>query len=426
MAAIACPRCRTALPAGSMFCNACGTPLNPAVPPGGTPRQPPQAYPNQAYPTQGYPPQAYPNQAAGNVTQAWPAPNQPYAGAVPPGYTPTGQYAAVPEAPAKKPVALLIALLLLLTVGVGGASVYFIRRQANPLTSGATGQVPSSPGVSQGVAPGMPASPNIASGEPTPPPGPSSPVTAGVKPPDGMAPSILMSPGSRAPSSPSVVQSPGVSIPEAPSITQGMAPQAPDGPSMAAAPTAPPAPDNSDLDRYIRWLQYVERERADLRAQGETQIFSMIPDLLGGNVAAIFGDDPDVATEQQRMAQMQQSQINKVNQIVRAMQLFAQNIRKTKPPVPTDCKALDTFYMGAMDEEARQTVVTLDAFSKHDIGRLRQVMRTGVGGIDAKLGSANLELQRVFKGRGLNQVFTIETGRSSSVFGGLVGSLGGP
>jgi hypothetical protein len=320
-------------------------------------------------------------------------------------------------------VALLVALILLLMVGVGGASVYFVRRQANPLVSGATGQLPSSPGVAQGVAPGMPSSPNIVSGDTAPPPGPSSPITSGAKGPDGMAPSVLMAPGTRSPSAGSVTQAPSVRIPESTGITQGVNPQMPGGPPVMGANPSPPVPDNSDFDRYINWLRFVENERKGLRAQGETEIYRMIPDLMGHNLGAILGD-PDNNNEEASFAQMQQNQINKVNRIARAMQIFAQSIRKTKPPVPSDCKALDSFYMSAMDEEARQTVITLEAFARQDIGRLKQVMGSGVGNIDSQLGLANLELEKAYRGRGLNKLFTISTGGNSSLFGGLVGTLG--
>jgi hypothetical protein len=202
-----------------------------------------------------------------------------------------------------------------------------------------------------------------------------------------------------------------------------MTPQMPGGAPVMGANPPPPVPDNSDFDRYIRWLQFVENERKGLRAQGETEIFNMLPSLLGGDLAAILGD-PDNVNEEESFARMQQNQVNKVNQIARAMQLFAQNIRRTKPPVPADCKALDAYYMSAMDEEARQTVVSLDAFARKDVGKLKQVMRQGVGGIDTQLGLANKELEKAYRGRGLNQLFTISTGGTSSVLGGLVGSLG--
>jgi hypothetical protein len=319
-------------------------------------------------------------------------------------------------------VALLVALILLLMVGVGGASVYFVRRQANPLVSGATGQLPSSPGVAQGVAPGMPNSPNIISGDTAPPPGPGSQITSGARGPDGMAPSVLMAPGMRSPSAGSVTQAPSVRIPEAAGITQGIGPQIPPSPSVAGALTSPPA-NNSDLDAYIKWLQFIDNARAELRAQGTTEAVNAAADAMRRN-AEMFSD-PDNNNELQSAQESQQRYIAQMAKIQRAMAVMNQNILRTKPPVPKDCKALDEMYMTALRKQSEVEMATMRAFDQKDIGKLFQMFDSqNIGWIDQQLVKANNELQKVFRNRGMEPTYTISSGSSSGASSGLKAILG--
>jgi hypothetical protein len=184
------------------------------------------------------------------------------------------------------------------------------------------------------------------------------------------------------------------------------------------APQQPP-PDNSDFDRYLRWLQFIENERAGLRAQGETEAFRVIDSFYQ---AALQLADPysnDVQVQQQFDQGMQLT----LQRALRAAQVMRNNLR-THPPVPPDCRALHQFYTTAAAQEADQTALLLDALARKDIGRVRSVGRSGMGMIDRNLGQANLELERVYKGRGLNPQFRIETGGNSSMLGGMLG-LGG-
>ena len=50
-------------------------------------------------------------------------------------------------------------------------------------------------------------------------------------------------------------------------------------------------------------------------------------------------------------------------------------------------------------------------------------VRDFVRNIDRNLGMANKQLEKVYQGRGLNQLFTIETGQKSSMLGGMLGNL---
>jgi hypothetical protein len=398
MALYVCPSCRTALPANARFCNGCGIPL-PAR----------SAVERTAQYTAGSYPAAPP--AAAAAGPQWQAP----------------AVAAEVTTSARRPVALLALLVLLLLGGAGTGAALLLRNRGNLVVAGAAPGEPPGPGVVQAVSPQIPASPGVVAAQPGTPPPPGSPVTAGSRRPDGMAPSVVMAPGTRVPSSPSVTQAPTVETPEtAPLTAQTPAPTQPVAPVIGAPSPAPAAPpDNADFDRYIRWLQYVDNERHALRAQGETWIFQMLPRMLTADLADILGDE-NVIDEQAALARRQQQQRAEVSRILAAMQVFRNNILRTKPPVPPDCRALDTYYMAAMDEEVRQTARALDAFGRSDIGSLRQILSAGggVSRIDTNLGMANRELERAFRGRGLNPIFSIPTGSNSSLLGGLVGSLG--
>jgi hypothetical protein len=164
----------------------------------------------------------------------------------------------------------------------------------------------------------------------------------------------------------------------------------------------------------------VENERAKLRAAGETQSFRVIQSFYA---AAFNLADPD-ANDAQVQAQFDANLRAQLNQAVRDIGLFRNNILRSKPPVPADCGALDQYYMAAVGQEAQETAALLDALNRKDIGRIKQIGGSGVGLIDRNLGLANKALEKVYRGRGLNQQFEIQTGGNSSMLGGMVG-LGG-
>jgi hypothetical protein len=164
----------------------------------------------------------------------------------------------------------------------------------------------------------------------------------------------------------------------------------------------------------------VENQRADLRARGETQSFRMIENYLH---AVIGLSDPD-ANENQAAQQMQAGQQQLIRETVGAINAFQANMQRTKPPVPADCGALDRFYSAAAIREAVATRDLLVAMGSNDIGRIKMIGHSAVNDINADLGRANNELEKVYRGRGLNQLFKIDAGGGSSMLDGLSG-LGG-
>lgn len=403
-----CPNCRAALPPNSRFCNACGAAIgaggNPptvSMPPQGSYQQQPTMMPG-ANQTRGYAPQ----------------PPQQY---VPP----------VGASEPRKPVALLAAAIALIVLLIGLGAFALTRGSRNPVVAGTTPAPSNGPGVqmAQG-SPGAPPTPGVVAQRGGPPPDPGKPVVAApTKPDDGMAPPVTMAPGSARPSAPGVVTTPSAPpVPAGPNpiaVPSRPAPPAPNPiaqpPRQAAAPPPAPAPpDNRDFDRYLQWLQFVENERAGLRARGETQSFRVI----GQFYQAMFGlADPD-ANDAQIQQQFDRTLQGELRDCLTATRLFANNITRTKPPVPADCRALDSYYMAAVRQEAQTTVLLMDALAHKDIGRIKQVGSAGVGSIDQNLGMANRQLEQVYRQRGLNQQFVIKTGGNSSMLGGMIGLSG--
>jgi hypothetical protein len=344
----------------------------------------------------------------------------------------TQQYgiAPPPPPPQKRPIAILATLAVLLLAGVVTGSVLLVQgkfgRARNSVTGSQVAQLPSGPGVDQATGTALPSGPGIVS-TPNGVPRPGQPVTSGTGKPDAGIPSVVMAPGSRVPSAPSVVTAPGVALPPGPNpvMAPGTTPKptAPVTglPSMPVVkPQAPAPPDNSDFDKYLRWLQYVEQERAGLRAQGETESFRMIDQFYQTMLGLADPDTNDAALQRQMDANLQVT----LQRTVAAIRLFRSNVMRTKPPVPADCQALDRYYMSAMEQEGTTTAALMDAMARKDIGRIKMLSKSGVGSIDKDLGMANLKLEQVYKSRGLNQQFRIETGGNSSMLGGMLG-LGG-
>ena len=407
-----CANCRAPLTAGSRYCNACGAAVAAPAPPGGDRTG---AYTGQTL--QGRP-TPHPSQTVMPPTYQMPS-GTPY----------PGSQIQAPPAGNKKPIALLAALLLLITSGVAAGTFFLVRKPNQAVTGGKVTQVPVAPGVQQASGTAAPSAPGVMSLPGGRPPAPGQPVTGAVpKPTDpNMAPNVMMAPGSAAPTGSSVTQVTGVQTPTAPAVIAAPNQPIPAGPSAVAAPNRPtPKPeapavvDNSDLDRYIRWLQYVEQERQGLRAMGETESFRMIDGFYQAALGLADPDSNDAVIQQQ----FNQNLMVTLNRAVAASRMFRTNIMRTKPAVPSDCKALDQYYMAAMDEESTQTVALLDALVRKDIGRIKQIGRTAAGRIDKNLGMANLRLEQTYRGRGLNQQFRIETGGNSSMLGGLMG-MGG-
>lgn len=120
---------------------------------------------------------------------------------------------------------------------------------------------------------------------------------------------------------------PGVQNPPAPPRSQ---------PTATAAVSSP-----ADFDRYIRWLRYVEQERAGMRALSNSESFQAV----------------DSRGVRQRLDGQSMDFLRRRNT---AMRLFRQNVARTKPPVPADMRALDAYYMRALETEGQQSVVVLE------------------------------------------------------------------
>jgi hypothetical protein len=412
-----CPNCRAAVPAASRYCNACGASVVPARPQASPP--PVQTYqPQNPYPTQ----HPYGQVPGMETTQQYP-----------PGYMP-GTEAPLPR---KKPIALLAAVIAALVVGIAGVSAALWQRSRNPVVASNPSVLPSGPGVPQAGGTENPPHPGVVAVPGTGTPAPGPPVTGAPGTPkqdDGLAPPVTGAGGGGPPRGPMVTSSknnpdaPGYPVvggqgtprPNAPPVTGGQGSTPPVRQPVTGG-GAPPAPrDNSDFDRYLRWLQFVENERNNLRAQGETESFHVIDSFY----QAMLGlADPDT-NDAQLQAQMDQNLRNSLQRTVAAINNFGRNITRSKPAVPSDCRALDSYYMAAVRLEAEQTAVLLDALARKDIGRIRAVGSRTVASIDTNLGAANRQLEEVYRQRGLNPQFRIQTGGNSSMLGGLVG-LGG-
>jgi hypothetical protein len=368
-----CPNCRTAVQPGSRFCNGCGTSLAAAP----QPTQQWQQQPAQA---------AQPTQQWQQPTQQW---QDPHAGAAQQtvAWDPAqvnGQYAApIAAAPAKKPW-LILALLLALVAGVIGVAAVAITRGGKPLTAQAQNPAAPGSGVVQTVSPGMPQGPGVVTSQGGVPSA-GNPVTAKTKAGEDMAPSVMMSQGGN-PNAPSVTAAQQPRIPTAPSMAQNVQTAQP-GTPMTAQPQAPPPPDNSDFDRYLKWLRFVENERSGLRAQGETVAFQQIEGYLN---AMITMSDPDPSADR-AIENFQAQNTQMLNNVVRAINAFRTNVINSRKNllVPADCKGIDAYYMKALDQEIETTATLMSAMSGKNMGQIRSIGTRGIGSIDMNLGMAN-------------------------------------
>ncbi|HTE20174.1 MAG TPA: zinc ribbon domain-containing protein, partial [Armatimonadota bacterium] len=251
-----CPNCRTALPAGSRFCNSCGAAINATAVPSGERTQsfpPPQPYAR---------PHVTAQPVAPHATQSFPPPPLPVAG--------------------KRPVLMLSLMLAVVAAGVAGAGMFIWRKSLPVFGNQRPGSI-SGPGVTSAGSSGLPHGPGVTSAQGHLP-ARGAPLTSAPRPNNDIAPPVTMAPNSRLPGGPSVTMAPGAPLAAAPPLTAA--------PGITHAPPPPP-PDNSDFDKYIRWLQFVENERSGLRAQGENEIFRMLPDLMTGGMDMGALTDPD-------------------------------------------------------------------------------------------------------------------------------------
>lgn len=376
-----CSRCRARLAGGSRFCNSCGSPVltgAPAAPPPGMPPPPVAAHSMHAAP---------------------------------------GQAAAVLPRRRKAPM-WLFAMLGLLAALAATAGIMMASSGGRSVLGNLGVPLPAAPSVAHGSSPAPPpGAPVVAGVDPAPAPG--APVVGGSSPSPDLAPPLTVANGARPAPAPSVIQGGQPAAPPKPAVIAGANPApAPAPPVVGARPTQPPAPrDNSDFDRYLRWLQKVENFRNGLRARGETQSFRVIEQFYQSMLGLSDPMGDDMAIQRNFQANLQRE----LQAVVHDINLTWQNINRTKPPVPVDCRALDEYYMRAVRLEGEQTIVVMNALQRKDIGAIKAAGRIGVAQIDQNLGFANRELEEVFEQRGLNQLFRIETGGKSSMLGGLMG-----
>lgn len=374
-----CTRCHSQLAGGSRFCNSCGAPVLT-----GAPAAPPAGYPH------------------------------------PPAAAPAAAVAGVAASRRRVPVwlALLFALAL---AGVATASLLLVTGKGRSILGASNLPLPGAPPVVGGVDPDLPPGAPVVSGGDRPP-SPGDSAVSGKSSGPAVAPPLTLSNGVRPRRAPGVVQGVQPATPPAAPVTIGAQPAPPPAAPVTGAvqprtPAPPPPPDNSDFDRYLRWLQRVEDFRAGMRARGETESFRLINQFYSAALGLSDPDANDMAIQRNFNIQLRRE----MQSVVHDINLTWRNVNQTKPPVPADCRALDAYYMRAVTLEGEKTVQIMQALNRMDIGAVKAAGRTGIAQIDQNLGLANKELEEVFKKRGLNQLFRIETGGNSSMLGGLMG-----
>ena len=231
-------------------------------------------------------------------------------------------------------------------------------------------------------------------------------VTAGVLYANSRKSSVLMS-GLENPSTPAVVQAPRTQ-PKAPPITQAPNPTKPAAPVVQA-----PAPvDNSSFERYLNWLRFAEQEREKLTIQAGARQQQEIKEFY--DLILQMGGDPGPEVDQKMIA-YPDKQMKAFQDVVNSQAVFWQNIIRTKPAVPEDCKYLDFYYTEAgrisvaLAEEAGR------AAQARNMSGLQAALRKNAL-VDSNLKKANSELDKIKSVRRL---------RDDWMISGLSGGGGG-
>jgi hypothetical protein len=241
-------------------------------------------------------------------------------------------------------------------------------------------------------APSLPSSPPL-SGSPAPPlPVPASAPAAGP---------------------PSSDTSPGVT-PALPAAVPGVDGGAPGGPAASSypslsgiGPTASAQAQQTDPDRYMEWLRSVEDQRRRLREKLETEGLETEP---GAESTTPVPGVPSPAQER------------KLRRLLEQARTFQHNTLGIKPTVPNDCRALDTSYVAALEEESRLTIELLESRIREDAARVQSITRSGTRRVDMNVDTAAMELQKVYRQRGRLQQVRVESSRDGSLLGALTDS----
>lgn len=428
-----CANCRAALAPGSRFCNACGAAVAAPPAPGMErtaqfPRPPAAGQPPAGMPPSGMPPRPGMPPPPGMPSQAGMAPTYQV-----PSQTP---YPGTPEAmPAKKPVALLAAVLALVATGVVAGSLFLMKKSNTAVTAGQVAAVPEAPGLQQAPTQALPQGPGVVTA-PSRPQVPGQPVTSAPQRPkeDGMAPNVMMAPGSQAPTAPSVTQAPSVQAPTAPAVTaappQPQTPAAPVTRAPSVRPAAPaPAPvvDNRQFDRYIQWLQFVEDKRQEFR------------NVAAGDLPNFVSRIYDIGINSENPERDLEIMVNQYNRnILVSTRMFQNSLRKSRVDwrltVPPDCQELDRNYMEAVTLEAESTGMIMqslgEAMRLKNIGMAKTTGERFKRMVYPRLKAANRELDRVYKARGYDPDANIHIddkplmGDSNNSLGGMGSMLG--
>jgi hypothetical protein len=225
--------------------------------------------------------------------------------------------------------------------------------------------------------------------------------------------SVVMAPSVQTPNAPPMITAPSAPAPTAPPVTSARTPAARPGAPMVAQQAPPDPAADPAIERYLRWLHYVEEQRDQLHQAGVNESMAQMQQFFS---VLLNPDDPSF---DQKMAQYAQPQAQYLKTL-RAQNIFWTNFKRTKPPVPEACRYLDNYYEQAGVAELQMSAGMLDAFNRKDYGRVQSLASNGPRPITDNLKKADRELEKVLdvcrKPR-----WYIDTGGGQGGIGGLLG-----
>lgn len=82
--------------------------------------------------------------------------------------------------------------------------------------------------------------------------------------------------------------------------------------------------------------------------------------------------------------------------------LFPSSLLRGKPPVPQDYRQVDNLYAAVLQEDTRLCRAILAACDRQDVRSLTHLAGgKGIGAVNARIGPANKELERVYQAYGI-------------------------